>query len=76
MEARKTAAQFAAYMWFENVSRGAATSQEIARFAKERWPAFLPLAQEGFGKLLLRVAAKPRIRKSPRRARRLVGAST
>ena len=54
MEPTKVAAQFAAYVWCLD---GAQTSPaEAARFAKESWPAFLPVAHEGLGQLLIRVA--------------------
>jgi hypothetical protein len=57
MEARKVAAQFAAYVWFEN-TQGAKPSEEAkARFMKENWKPFLPMAPEGLGRLLLKIAA-------------------
>jgi hypothetical protein len=57
MDARKVAAQFAAYVWFENTRASEPTEAEKARFARENWQPFLPIAPEGLGRLLLRVAA-------------------
>jgi hypothetical protein len=68
MEARKLAAQFAAYTWFENTQAGQADEDAKARFAKENWQQFLPIAQEGLGRLLLKIAAG---RPSKRRNRRM-----
>jgi hypothetical protein len=63
MNARKVAAQFAAHVWFENARRGKARPEEIARFARENWRTFLPLAQEGLGRLLIKIAG-PRVARS------------
>ncbi len=63
-------AQFAAYVWFRNQEGNADKSREEAhRFARTHWERFLPGAHEGFGRLLLRLAAeKDRRRRDRRRA--------
>jgi hypothetical protein len=66
MDARKVAAQFAAYVWFENTRLIPPTEVHKARFARENWQRFLPIASEGLGRLLLRIATG-RSRKSRRR---------
>jgi hypothetical protein len=58
MNARKVAAQFAAHTWYENAREGRQTPTEIAKFVKKHWNQFLPLADEGLGKLLIRIAAR------------------
>jgi hypothetical protein len=57
MEARKVAAQFAAYTWFENTQAESANKEAKAQFTKENWKQFLPIAQEGWGRLLIKIAA-------------------
>jgi hypothetical protein len=57
MKARKVAAQFAAYVWYENTQKAKPSGQDKARFAKEHWMSFLPVAPEGLGRLLLQIAA-------------------
>jgi hypothetical protein len=53
-------AQFAAYVWFgEHQDNTGKTCAEAMRFARENWEVFLPLAQPGLGRLLLKIA-KPR----------------
>lgn len=54
MEPKKVAAQFAAYVWC--LDGAEKTPAEAARFAQESWQAFLPVAHEGLGQLLIRVA--------------------
>jgi hypothetical protein len=54
MDARKVAAHFAAFVWFSN--RSPKAREEAVRFANDTWPAFLPLAHEGLGRLLIKVA--------------------
>jgi len=56
MEARKVAAQFAAYVWFEATQRAERSEEEKARFARENWRPFVPVAPEGLGRLLLKIA--------------------
>lgn len=50
-------AQFAAYTWFlrqpENLDR---TKEEAHQYARLHWERFLPMAHEGFGRLLMRMA--------------------
>jgi hypothetical protein len=55
MDARKVAAKFAAYAWYEE-SRASSSRNEAARFAKQNWSAFLPVADQGWGRLLIRIA--------------------
>jgi hypothetical protein len=68
MNARKVAAQFAAYAWYENCRTGRQSPEEAARFARENWTAFLSVAHEGWGKLLIRIAIR---RAGQRRQRQL-----
>jgi hypothetical protein len=58
MNARKVAAQFAAYTWFENNQPEGRSPAEAAQFALANWTAFLPVANEGWGRLLLRIASQ------------------
>ena len=55
MIARKMAAQFAAYTWFENTQLVERTAEEKSRFARKNWRAFMPVADEGLGRLLLKL---------------------
>ncbi len=64
MNARKVAARFAAYTWYEQTA-GKRSPEEANRFARENWEDFLPLAPEGRGRLLLRIA-----RRRPQRCRK------
>jgi hypothetical protein len=57
MDARKIAAKFAAYAWYEE-SRTSSSRNEAARFAKKNWAAFLPVADQGWGRLLNRIAMR------------------
>jgi hypothetical protein len=70
MNAPKSAAQFAAYVWYEKCRAGRQSSEEAARFARENWTAFLSVAHEGWGKLLIRMA----IRRAGQRRKRQVPA--
>jgi len=56
MEARKVAAQFAAYVWFQATQQAERSEEEKARFARETWRPFLPIAHEGLGRLLIKIA--------------------
>lgn len=60
MKSREAAARFAAYTWYTECSRAPhqAAQSEAIRFAKENWHAFLEVANEGWGRLLLRVAGE------------------
>jgi hypothetical protein len=69
MDARKIAAKFAAYTWYEE-SRASASRNEADRFAKKNWSAFLPVADQGWGRLLIRIAAhREKRRSAPARSR-------
>jgi hypothetical protein len=57
MDARKVAARFAAYAWYQESRAGRQSPEEAARFAGESWANFLPVADEGWGRLLLRIAS-------------------
>jgi hypothetical protein len=57
MDARKVAAEFAAYTWFESTQACKANDEAKARFAKENWKRFLPIANEGLGRLLIKIGA-------------------
>jgi hypothetical protein len=58
MKARKVAAQFAAYTWYQENRTGQQSSSEAIRFARENWTAFLAVADEGWGQLLLRLSSE------------------
>jgi hypothetical protein len=61
MDPYKASARFAAYVWFSNRKGGAPVdATEAVNFAKDHWAAFLPCADEGIGRLLIRVAALDR----------------
>jgi hypothetical protein len=70
MNARQAAAQFAARTWYEEVRAGRQTPDEAARFAEGNWSAFLPVAAEGWGRLLLKMGRTQR-----RKRRRSVAAA-
>jgi hypothetical protein len=66
MDARTEAAKFAAYTWYTECRAGQPSPTEAARFARENWTAFLPVAHEGWGRLLLWVAqARPTHQRPP-----------
>jgi hypothetical protein len=74
-------AQFAAYLWYSSRQReGPPDERKAVRYAKAHWPAFLPSAHEGIGRLLLRVAevegraARPQRRPPAARQSRLAAA--
>jgi len=58
MNARKTAAQFAARVWYSEVRAANTPVEEAARFAQQNWSAFLPIVPEGLGRLLHRIASR------------------
>ncbi len=63
MDTREMSARFAAYAWFLGRKPGKPPAEEEAlRFAGESWPAFLPCAHEGLGRLLIRLARVRRVR--------------
>jgi len=62
MKPLEAAARFVAFTWYTGHRQAPSLTlqAEARRFAKESWPAFLPVADEGLGRLLLRVAkARP-----------------
>ena len=66
MNARKVAAQFAARVWYEEIRAGKQSPKETADFARKNWQAFLPVAPEGLGKLLIQIAgSRPNRRRHP-----------
>jgi hypothetical protein len=66
MKPLEVAARFAAFTWYTGHSqvRRPTLQAEASRFAKANWRIFLPVAHEGWGRLLLRVAKARRIRQS------------
>ena len=58
MKPLEIAAQFAAFAWYteHRQTPRRITQAEARRFSKQNWQIFLPMAHEGWGKLLLRVA--------------------
>jgi hypothetical protein len=58
MKARKLAAQFAAYTWYQENHTGQQSPGEASRFARENWTVFLSVADEGWGRLLSRIASE------------------
>jgi len=69
MNARKTAAQFVARVWYTEVRAANPPVEEAARFAQQNWSAFLPVAPEGLGRLLHRIAARGEQRRGRSRFR-------
>ena len=71
MNTRKVAAQFAAYAWYEEAHAKRECRREAALFARDNWTAFLPVADEGWGRLLIQVlvqgcgASRNRARRRP-----------
>jgi hypothetical protein len=75
MDARQIASRFAAYTWYMEV-RTPRKPTEAARFARTHWRAFVPVINEGLGKLLERIACESK--KDPRihgREKRTAGAA-
>jgi hypothetical protein len=75
MDPLVVAARFAAFVWFSERNRQ--DREAAARLAKDNWPAFLPLANAGLGRLLIKIAAPTRrrrlhlsgnVRRTPKRA--------
>ena len=57
MSPLEVAARFAAFVWYtETLAPDRATQGRARRFARDNWPTFLPVADEGWGRLLLRLA--------------------
>jgi hypothetical protein len=64
-------AHFAAYIWFTAQPDNISKDRDAAmRFAREKWEEFLPVADPGVGRLLLRMAEPPAARRRERRLRR------
>jgi hypothetical protein len=58
MDPLKVAAQFAAYVWYsDRTANPSRQEEEAARFARENWIAFLPVASASRGEALLGLAA-------------------
>jgi hypothetical protein len=77
MNPLEVAARFAAFVWYAEA--GAPERARIApdaaqSFARENWEAFLPVAQKGLGRLLLRIARLPS-RKSRKTTRKRCAAT-
>lgn len=62
MNPLEVAARIAAFTWYTGRCQAPSPTlqAEARRFAKENWQSFLPVAHEGWGMLLLRIAeARP-----------------
>ena len=62
MKSLEIAARFAAFAWYTKHRQAPSriTEAEARQFSKQNWQMFLPLANEGWGRLLLGVAkARP-----------------
>ena len=60
MERLKVAAQFVAFVWYLNSQADScATPAQAGRFAREKWPKFLPLADEELAKVLAEKPTRP-----------------
>jgi hypothetical protein len=58
MDPLKVSAQFAAFVWASHGNSEKESARNGAsRFARKNWAAFLPLAHEGLGRLLLKILA-------------------
>ena len=69
MKARKVAAQFAAYTWYQENRTAQQSPCEAIRFARENWTAFLSVADKGWGRLLIRISSE-RTKRLRRQARK------
>jgi hypothetical protein len=57
----KVSAMYAAYVWFTGCNGEDAVAQkEAVSFAREHWKEFLPCAHQGLGRLLIRIAGRPK----------------
>jgi hypothetical protein len=63
-------AQFAAYVWYTEARQGTHPHEEASRFAEQNWASFLPSAQEGWGKLLMRLVKPSRVERGRLRRHR------
>ena len=69
MKPLEMAAQFAAFAWYTNARQAPSrtTQAEARRFSRRSWRIFLPVAQKGWGRLLLRIAkTRPHSRHAPK----------
>ena len=57
MKPLEMAARFAAFAWYTGYREAPSriARQEATQFASQNWRLFLPVAEEGWGRLLLRV---------------------
>jgi len=63
MDAITVSAKFAAYNWFTEISCGKHNSQiEAKRFADDNWKYFLAHADQGLGRLLIKLSKIPSAR--------------
>jgi hypothetical protein len=69
MKPSEIAARFAAFVWYTNCRQAQSRTiqTEARRFSDEDWHAFLPVANEGWGRLLLQVAKTSATAKRPTR---------
>lgn len=67
MKPLEIAARFAAFTWYMDCRKASkdVTQAEARLFAHENWQDFLPVVQDGLGKLLLRIAKESSTQKSP-----------
>lgn len=58
MTSLEASARFAAHIWYTECrcARGSECQTEANQFVKDHWQAFFPVAHEGWGRLLLRIA--------------------
>ena len=54
MDPYKLSAQFVAYTWI--TKRNAVNPAEAMQYARDNWTSFLPCADRGLGRLLIRIA--------------------
>jgi len=59
MDPLKVSAQFIAFTWF--AGRNGSDSTDAVLFARDHWFAFLPLANEGLGRLLIALTRSDRL---------------
>lgn len=71
MDPLMVSARFAAYLWFLKQEENAGKSRaEAHAFARAHWESFLPLANAGLGRLLLKMARRRKPRKAAARLKR------
>jgi hypothetical protein len=60
MEPIQVAARYAAFVWYAEARNAPrrTTRREAARFACANWATFLPAVEQGWGRLLLRIASR------------------